>query len=274
MEIYALEYILNPQRSLNRLGMKPRKGVLLRNEVGGFCDYFPWEEFGDLSIDSFLTGIKAGNIPSFVKNSLLLELDNLPEFKFLNHSLFEADSKCTCVKIKFFGDYQRLENEMKKTEGKIRLDFNQGLEKNDFFSWLNELDEALIKKIDFIEDPYLNHEEDFFRVPLAFDFNPAPSSKKISVKVFKPCREAFDTRFAERTIYTNNMGHELNQIITYAYLAKNEQAHDDHHGILMPKLYEGQNDLFLADGDRYSLDIHRAKLLIEGLKGKPWQRLI
>ena len=274
MEIYALEYTLKPIQRLNRLGAKPRQGVLLLNEAGGLCDYFPWEEFGDQGLDQLLTSIREGNTPSFVLENFKIDISNLPEISFLNHALFSADKNHPCVKIKFFNDFKRLERDMLSAKGKIRLDFNQGLSKKVIFDWLDGLGKNLLERIDFIEDPYLNHQEVFNRVPLAFDFNPIPVNQKVKVKVFKPCREVINLENAERVIYTNNMGHGLNQLISYGYLAENPQAYEDYHGIIMPKLYDNQIEFFKAQGDRFTIEKDRVKKFLKEIEVMPWKKLI
>lgn len=231
-----------------------RKGALLRvtfeDSLVGYTDCHPWPEIGDLPLDEQLKKIQK-KTPTLLtrcslrfaridaearsKRNCLLDYQKIPNSHFLINDLLncvgsDLDSISlqgfTHVKIKVGRslpqEINKLHGLFKDRDFKVRLDFNEKIKKEEFFSFLN-VTQALHEHFDFIEDPFAYHPRDWkecqekYGIQLACDkqalaARDAPDSAAFlvlkpavqEIDHFKECRK-------ERIIITSYLGHPLGQ---------------------------------------------------------------
>lgn len=231
MEISYLKYKLETVRALNRLGDHFKEGVLFKSNRG-YADYCPWEEWGDPSIESILNRIKKGEVPEFVQKNLELDLKVIDK-PFLNHDFDIKEAKSKVVKIKYRDGIDHLVEKIKESgHERIRIDFNCGLTPKLWDQFVAKLNDGLLEKIEYIEDPW-EGSCDIKRVPIAADF--LPVKNETQVKVYKPTREFYQGDL--KTIYSNCMGHPLGVIQTFLHFSQDTRAYEEYHGIAMPAGY-------------------------------------
>ncbi|HAG90346.1 MAG TPA: hypothetical protein DCL41_00655 [Bdellovibrionales bacterium] len=208
MKIWFKDYELFPKKKLNgKSDLLPRKGSLLKvdwgEEVIGYSDVFPWEEFGDLNLEELKKElIQATPDFSLVKSPLLkraLERSLLDgQARKEKNSLFQDFSvpeshgllpmNSTVEDLNAFRDMGFRVFKLKLTgqplvdlpqtlsilnallpEEKLRLDFNGLLSMDEFLQVLRALNDhsSKISQLDLIEDPWSagNADVDSFRLP-------------------------------------------------------------------------------------------------------------
>lgn len=270
MAAQYVEYKLNFKGSANRTAPQTKTGILLKSEEGRVTDYMPWESFGDKPIHELLENIAKGNIPSFISTGWNIKWEESNQKAFKNHQ-FGLSGSGVIAKLKYLGDLSKLTKDIENFDGKVRIDFNGGLKKEQFENWANSLSESIKLKIDFIEDPFSGFSYDSFsEINLAFDFEMAPSNN-CGIKVFKPLRESGVT--ANRTIFTHTMGHPIGLLITHGVWSKtiSNNEDEDYHGMLMPDIIEGYPEIFVSKGDRFIRDERVVRKIIDELNDLDWK---
>jgi o-succinylbenzoate synthase len=259
-----------------------RPGALLQVEFDdgtlGYADCHPWEELGDLPLQTQLELLKSGKCTRLTARSLyfakadakaradrrnLLDPRIIPKSHYLVTLLDEtslADIKMasekgfTHFKLKMGNDLKREEELIRELiklfpKARLRLDFNAKLSREEFISFLDRISSA-IPSIDFIEDPFsFNYAswrqiQETFSVALAADefYKTAyghPEAAKILI--MKPAVHTLKSiSSGQRLITTSYLDHPIGQISAayMASLAKTSLDHDEICGLLSHETYE------------------------------------
>lgn len=260
---------------------KPREGALIRvvfaDGLVGYADCHPWPELGDLPLKEQLKRLGEGRMTSLTARSLAFaKIDAqaraqgvslwkglaVPESHLLVTSFLAWDRnhlKEACqqgfkrIKIKIgFDLLKETEHFIRLTKGtsaelcKFRLDFNSKLTKQAFEMFLKAIGDA-IQWVDFIEDPFPYHPEDWrtfqerYRVSLACDHHSEQSLRcqgSQDVIVIKPAvqdESLFEGNSVFRRVVTSYLDHPLGQLAA-AYVAS--RRNDEIHGLLSHLAYE------------------------------------
>lgn len=236
-----------------------RKGALLQVEFDdgtiGYADCHPWEELGDLPLQTQLDLLKNGRCTRLTARSIyfakadakarankqnLLESRKIPMSHYLISQLDQScleeiktawNSGFTHFKIKM-GKEQRHEELVREIvkqwpSAKLRLDFSSKLSRDEFISFLDRMSSAL-KSIDYVEDPFpfdysgWRQAQETFPVSLAADeyykvaYGHPEAAKVLIMKPAVNTLKPVDT--AQRLIMTSYLDHPLGQMCA-AYMA-------------------------------------------------------
>ncbi len=200
-------YVLNPRRA----GAVPRAGALLRVhfddfELPGHADLFPWREFGDPALETWLEELRSGRLSQTLRIAIQAARDealaiskNEPLIKgsVINHALatdpidlavsdvMEARrGTFPAIKIKI-GRHAPLEEaaalqRLSSHWGiRLRLDANERTTKENLLIFLDALPIRIRESLELIEDPFkfdLRAWSDFRRetgITIAYDRGPA-----------------------------------------------------------------------------------------------------
>lgn len=226
MKLYYSPYSLLPKQSLNSLEKKTQKaGALLKLEEGEYCGYadlHPLIEFGDLPLEEHLQSLKTGSLSFLAQRSLefarkdlqarkekisLLENRKLKSNFIITDLLSFDPSQLSqnldfqTVKIKIGRSWEKEAaalNRLQAFHFRIRLDANSNFTEKTFHEFLNSLDEDLLKKIEYVEDPtpydMVSWKEFQKRVSIAIDFEIEKAPKSFvdagfSAIILKPARQ-------------------------------------------------------------------------------------
>lgn len=237
-----------------------RKGALLRIEFDdgtlGYADCHPWEELGDLPLQTQLDLLKNGRSTRLTARSIyfakadakarankfnLLESRKIPRSHYL---ISQLDSSCfaeiekawnlgfTHYKLKLGMELFREEELIKEIikrwpPVKLRLDLSSKLTAEDFIAFLHRISSHL-QAIDFIEDPFpfdyatWRQIQNSFKISLAADeyYKEAYGHPEAAeVLIMKPAVQTLklaDT--SQRLIITSYLDHPLGQM-SAAYIA-------------------------------------------------------
>lgn len=226
MKLYYSPYSLLPKQSLNALEKKTQKaGALLKLEEGEYCGYadlHPLKEFGDLSLEEHLQSLKTGSLSflaqrslEFARKDLQARKEKLSLFEnrmlknnFIITDLLSFDPsqlsqnlEFQSVKIKIGRSWEKEAEALNRLQAfpfRMRLDANSSFTEKTFYDFLISLDEDLLKKIEYVEDPtpydMISWKEFQKQVPIAIDFEIENASKSFedagfSVVVLKPARQ-------------------------------------------------------------------------------------
>lgn len=261
---------------------KDRDGALLRvefkDETVGYADVHPWVEFGDKPLSEQISLLQKGIPTSLTSRSLYFakidadarkaKINLFKEFVFPeSHWLMNSPNETipkefTTVKIKADPkvDLNKQLAVLPK-HLKIRIDFNNKHTYESFSKWVPSIREYW-DRIDFIEDPFPFHFEQWKKVPvtLATDFQ-----KEIGdIAIMKPAVDNFeDFEDCERVIVTSYFDHPIGQLGA-AYIAG---IYNDKHplrkevcGLLTHLFYEPN-----PFSERLSLEGAQLKANTEGL---------
>ncbi len=259
-KIMYSEYQLKPFKALNAKSIKAnRNGYLIniefKNIGNGYSDLFSWPELGDLDVRLLLENIKnskfnihtyktiyfayidacyrAKNLNifsnfTFPKNHYTevdISLLNLKKIEKIKNDGFEL------IKIKLSkGEIENTEkltrffNNIKSSQLKIRIDFNNSLDSDLLENFLNKFYNFL-NIIDFIEDPYFlffkdreKYKSKFSLLSLAIDrLNLEDYSNNVDLNVdyfiLKPAIQNFiDKKFSVPVVISSYMDHPLGQL--------------------------------------------------------------
>lgn len=273
MKIDYSPYALTPYFSLNSLSAgSQRQGALLRiyfaDECMGYADCHPWEELGDKSLQQQLDLLRKGVLTSLTARSLyfaeqdakardckqpLLDCSDAPSSHFLITDLGQwspEDSRklvewgYTHVKIKMGRSLEQemilLDRFLSMYAFKVRLDFNEKLNKQQFEDVLSKISHLLVW-IDFIEDPFPYHEKEWtiiqktYGIKLACDRQVEKAVGKQEACQFLVCKPAIQTldtcrHRSQTTIVTSYLDHPLGQL-TAAYTAAQLESGSTKKGV-------------------------------------------
>lgn len=263
MNVYYSEYILTPIKALNRLSsLEPKKGIILKGL--GFADFFPHEELGDESVESFLSNFKFQRTEYQQKCFHFLQRDysTFPFKKFYNHQLWdgktEIESKFVKYKLKDKSDTSYLG--LLNSEVKIRLDANglfDGPEEVPFSS-----------SIEYIEDPMIKTDWSGIQ-NAARDFI---SGTPYSFYIHKP-NGRFLTKQDVPVIFSSYLGHDLGKWLSYCELVELGDL-SLQHGIVTENFYQEEKRMW--DGDYlngFSPDSRCIRELYQDLDKRGWKLL-
>ena len=258
-----------------------RKGALLKvsfaDGLVGFADCHPWPELGDRTIDEQISGLRNNKMTSLMRcsirfahfdaqarkqNKSLFEGQSVPSSHFLIPDILACEKDVidhlttqgyTHVKIKLGNqldqEITQLTHLFSRTSLKLRFDFNEKLSEKMFCTFLEAIEE-IRPFIDFIEDPFPFHSEewkrcqDTYSVALASDrhciaarYWPESSSFIIvkpaihSIDLFSQCPK-------EKLIVTSYLDHPIGQLGA-AYAASQLDPHGHNiHGLLSHHVYQ------------------------------------
>ncbi len=249
---------------------KSKSGLLFRIDKKYFLSYCPWEQFGDESLDEVLNSIRAKKKkPIWFENQLALSkiAENIVDRPFKNHDLNEGNS--SVVKIKADSDFDLLIKKIDKSVSKgqrVRIDFNNLLNKEDFEAFEKKMPSNLIDKIDYIEDPYPVEKDESYNtdISIACDRNP----RVTDIAIYKPAvDEIVETK--KRIIYSSYMGHDLERYYCYIDLMLNGDL-NEWHGIDTPSLYKEQKKIFLKEGDYCRVNRKEVETLFTEMENIQW----
>lgn len=261
MKIYHSFYELFSKRPIHsKKTWSSRRGALLRVEFDdglvGYADCHPWEEFGDLPLQTQLDLLKNGRSTRLTARSIffakadakarakqtnLLESKKIPSSHYLithlnqdsQHEVKQAwEMGFTHFKIKMGQNLSEEETWLKDLVKKcptikLRLDFNSKLTFEQLIYFLDRIS-SLLSAIDFIEDPFnfhygqWRHAQMTFHVPLAADeyYKEAyghPEAAK--VLIMKPAIQTVKPiDISQRIIMTSYLDHPIGQV-SAAYIA-------------------------------------------------------
>lgn len=304
MKIWVSPYQLRPRR----VGARARLGALVKVEWAmhqiGYSDLHPWPEFGEPELADHIESLAKIEFTKLAEMSLEYNyIDReyrlgkrnaflgliLPRSHLLVTDLANLEARqlgewqaagFTHIKVKLGQDLARETEQLTQlacaTTLAWRLDFNGRLSERDFTSWWTGLDEAVRKRIDFVEDPIAEGQLKL-QGPWANDWY---KQKLARVKVVKPAREIAEELVSfDRVVFTHGLDHPLGQACAAWSAARYYAQH--------PK----QMDVCgLAASDQYEPITYEAAWRCEGprmkpttgygfgfddlLAAEPWERLV
>jgi O-succinylbenzoate synthase len=240
--------------SLYKLKGKPpfkdREGALLRIEFEGgklgYGDIHPWLELGDKPLNEQVALLQKGVFTPLTTRSLYfakMDAEARAQNKYLfddvqipeSHKLVLSPDEpipqtFTTVKIKTDPSTDLIKIISKlPMHLKIRIDFNNKHTFESFSRWIPTIKEFW-NRIDFIEDPFPYHKEqwDAIPVPVAGDFQ----QERGKIAVVKPAVEDY-TRFlqSEKVIITSYLDHPFGQMCAAYTAAKMKKMHPNKLGV-------------------------------------------
>jgi O-succinylbenzoate synthase len=259
-----------------------QNGVLLKIENGYACLH-PHPALGEPSLDDLIEDIKSnkpkfnlslkalacaaidGNARSLKKS--LFEDSEIPKSHFLlsctelNQNTLEK--KISSLKSLAFNKIKiKLNSNLDENylildklsryakDFKWRLDFNESLNKRSFQEFIQNLSADHMDHIDFIEDPFPYHPnewalmESHYPIKLAKDFNSSLDPKGYSFIIHKSARDnpaitlELAKKFGKKVVVTHNMDHPLG-VLYAAYEASklSKEISLEECGLLWPEFF-------------------------------------
>lgn len=221
--IHIHPYTLRPRRPLSHLIQRQEiHGALVRIGNGHGC-LQPWPELGDLPLERQLGLLRRGGqtslldrlricckIDSYARAAGRNELARLilPE----SHAMHPEEGPV--VKVKCApdpaGEAVRLRD---IPAGRLRLDFNGQLTVAQFRDFVRRLDEPVLRRIDFVEDPFSAPQYIWDEVQRELPFDLAADRQPVSarVDVQKPACDLIRPH-GRRVVFTSYMDHPLGQM--------------------------------------------------------------
>jgi hypothetical protein len=282
MDIKISKYILTPKHPLNRFTVLEHSGVLFQIDNNHFVDYFPWEQFGDLSVDELLDQIvvNGGELPSFLNQCVNLDKERyeIDYWDFLNHELYQNTSpiESSIIKIKYINDFHQINEILRSSKARLRIDFNNGGSLDSIVEWWKTLTPSQKLKVDYLEDPIEYNHEKYLElkkcgIKLACDRNNF-DDRTFDFKVIKPNVDLVDGPSHEG-IFSSYMGHDLGRFHSFLSLMKWGNLNLA-HGINTPNIYNEQLNLFTNKGLHTSLSPLEVKRMYERIRGREWKTLM
>lgn len=252
MKIYYQKFYLYPKKSLNRLsGLRPREGVFFLSESDSgarLAEYFPHPEFGDDSVDTFLTNFSIQNtgIISKIKQQLTLDINNLEPIKFLNHQLWRANEQIysKIIKYKIYDNTDVKFLSIIDQVNSVRLDANGIFNRDGLLHYSSLIPKEFHSKIEYIEDPTSDLKWSNLPFKSATDFLMGNHSDFV---IYKPSRSPFP-KTQSTTIFSGNMGHAIGQYHDCRELFERGDL-NLYHGIITTSLYENVPELFVKQSN-------------------------
>lgn len=324
MRIEFSRYQLNFKDNYGTVGKNNmREGALLRvvfEEIGhiGYCDCHPWAELGDLPLNDQLIKLKEKRITPLLANSLqFAKLDAMARkegkslFEHLeiplSHQLIPLGGNLASYirrgihtfKVKAGSDPQV---EIKTLSGwvdshpniRLRLDFNEKLNREAFMAYWSMMPEHLIRVIDFFEDPYTfdpyhwKEDQEKRNVSFAADHNSSEALKhqgSAHVIIHKPAVDPWLITGEQgqlpkgiRVVVTSYLDHPFGQMCAAYVAALLKKQYPDQVGIcglLSHDCYQKNNfiEAINQEGARLLPPEGTGIGFDEYLKGIPWQSL-
>lgn len=268
MDLAYYLYTLTPVKRLNALtDTSSRGGVLFCIDKKYYLDYFPWQEFGDLTCLDLLMKVKDTGFPPFMKQLLELEIDkeHIKHDSFLNHGFNDKEAEVVKLKVLDLQSVIKQIDDVRATS--IRLDFNGAYSTDEVVDFWNLLPERNKKRIEYIED--ITKDDSWERlkqigIPLASDRIQFKSDRKI----LKPNIDLINENTKEH-IYSSYMGHNLGIYHCYLSLMKYGDL-SKFHGIDTPDIYQEQSSLFNRNKNECNIDKVKVHNMYELLGGLDW----
>lgn len=232
MKLSCSVYTLRKRTTLNALQQEAvQEGVLIRLSEGedwGVADICPKPEFGDRDWKSeiqekgmlFLRATELAIEDLLArKNKRSLLTDRKISNNFLITDIFSEDLNHSdyqekTLKIKCDARINELAVKLNvvRSDIKLRLDFNNVLNSEQFDRFLLSLHPDTIRKIEYIEDPvpFCERWKDWNqKVPLAYDFQQKPYREDwAAYQIIKPSRQSVSS-VKPRLTYTSAMEHPV-----------------------------------------------------------------
>jgi len=276
MEVYFSPYKLTPLIKANHLSdLKPKAGVFLKTEKTGteIADYFPHLALGDQPIETFLENFpqETNSYHQSIIRQLKKMKEDFPETLFLNHQLWQKDTKMESpvIKYKIMNKDEELPNEILNSQCRIRLDANGIFEGKEIFNFLHKMNTQQIARIDYIEDPCKKTPWSDIPIPTAKDFL---EQQHFQTLIYKPNRIHISNLPAS-TIFSGYMGSQLGTLHSYRELLKRGDL-SVYHGLLTPGLYNEESSLFKGDFHHgFILDKLKVKKYLEEVNDQNWTHL-
>lgn len=236
MKVWVFHYLTQKKDGRDAALLK----IQWNDEAIGFSDLSPLKSFGEEDLVTHLESIFSKKITSLAQRSL--ELNRVDaEYRTkkvnafsglqipLSHKLVLAfsqvnlkliedilDQGFTHIKLKsgpsFINEASRFEDLVVKSKLRWRLDFNGCLETRTFNDWWQGLALEVKNKIDFIEDPVVENNQNLLAGPWAEDWI---ENKKADILILKPARSVANQRLSKhfkRVIFTHSMDHILGRV--------------------------------------------------------------
>ena len=230
---------ISPYKLKLKNSQETREGFLIKLQTedfeAGYADCFPWQSFGDPSVQQLTEWIQPEKTSPLLRKSLFFaELDGKARAQkkkllepvqiknhYLVHDLLQLNQKdveeavgkgFSTFKLKV-GRHPREEKKaieecFSSSKVQIRLDFN-GL----FHSACEELLD-INHEIEFIEDPVEDAEEwksfkEKWKIPVALD--QVIKNKQFDVQVIKPAKQSESDYLTKDVVFTSYMDHPVGQ---------------------------------------------------------------
>lgn len=269
LHYYALKRKVKPNAATS---LEAQRGALIKiqDEFGneGFSDLCPWPSLGDFPIEEELA--LQGPLYQHAINLALFDLQARKNKKVLvtsdkikNNILIadfkeiegEFDFSKVTVKIKgneHIYEFAQFLVENVKRFKTIRVDFNNCISEFQFSEFLNLLSDEVLQKIEYIEDPFFFHRDQWSKysakVKLALDWKQAEGQSWAN-RIWKPSRE--DKIICQDFSITSSMEHPVGVVHGLHFAQKYPEKT---HGFLTLPLYEDNefSQYFKIDDDLLS----------------------
>ncbi len=278
MGLEYFKYTLHSKSKLNPFDNRLREGVLFKLD-DAYCDYCPWEIFGDMGVDSLLAHIKSdGELPPVLQKQINLDRNRRKkeELPFLNHGFNSSASPVIKFKIQSF--LESLESlDLDKVQ-RIRIDFNNTYSFQQVVKFWEDLSELIKSKIEFLEDPCPYTEQEWgelssMGIPLALDRNQLGSNVlSIEYGIYKPNIDVSPGSF-NKVVFSSYMGHDLGRYHCYLELLEKGDL-ELYHGINTPNLFHEQLELFHCVNGHCRPNLSAIELMYKNLEELTWKKLI
>lgn len=224
MKVFYSIYELTPLKDANRFSTPEKKtGVLLKatlNSKTFFADYFPHVPLGDRPVEQFLSEFKyqEDEYDQTVFELLLKDekFQKMESKKIMIHQLWSAGEEIKApvvkYKIRHHEDYAFVPLLEKGIT--VRLDGNALFTRDEYKKYFREIDEKLLPKIEYIEDPLHDTNWDGLHLPCAKDFIKGTPHQYL---IYKPnCERPPKTE--AKVIYSPYLGGNLGTWHAYSEL--------------------------------------------------------
>lgn len=271
LQLWVYYYALKRKIKPNAVTvMSTQRGALIKiqDEEGneGFSDLCPWPDFGDSTLDEELAS--QGPLYQRAMDLALLDLSARKDKKVLvtaepvrNNILIsdfrdlKGDFDFSNVTVKIKGnehvyDFAKFLVENASRFKTIRIDFNNCISEFLFSEFIHLLSEDALKKIEYIEDPFFFHSDQWkqhsAKVKLMLDWKQAEEQNWPN-RIWKPSRE--DKMQAQEFSLTSSMEHPVGLAHGLHFAQKYPNKT---HGFLTLSQYEDSefNQPFTVKGDQ------------------------
>lgn len=301
---YALKRKVKPNALTSAAA--DQKGVLIKiqdeNGNEGFADLCPWPSLGDATLDEELASQgplfqHAMNLANHDLHARKEKIVLVSESPIKNNILIsdfrdlkgDFDYSDVTVKIKgneHVSDFAKFLVENISRFKKIRIDFNNCISEFSFSEFINLLNEDVLAKIEYVEDPFLFNRDQWSqhsaKVRLVLDWKQT-EDQNWPIRIWKPSRETkmscldfsmtssmehpvglvhglhFAQRFPEKTHgFLTNSVYEDNEFTKDFTVDKDQLIYkSDGYGIGFTTLLNKINWIPVFDGDNFLLSNHR-----------------